>query len=733
MNSREKHLTKQSSQSLPHNVVVEGLQFICFLLVSCYAFFRSSLLRDRSFGIWQDNEFSLSPVLHSLSTLNHSTIIPNYLPQFLGGIDLQGYAQFSPAYPLYFLGFSLFSTPLSAIASINLLVHLHLVIYLSGAYFLLRTLRISVLASMVGAIFIVFNSNTLNYSSWLNIIAPYSWLPWILGFLIVSLRSGRFLYWSLFYICSGLMFLASPAQPVIHTVYLVTILAISHFYLTRKNALDRIQVKKSLKKAVVLAPIFLMVLLPFLFPLLNAAKKQIRWIGDFGTVSGFDKIPFEAFQITQVEFREISGFLLESVSPREVGGIYFGPVLISLILYGFFKLKRDYYWRVFCIIGFYSLISAFGENLGFSHLNYNLPLINAIREPSRFLVLSHLCFGICSGLAVNDIYQNLNRIMRNQRHHFTSKVFLNSGNIVIVILFVLVIFTQPKAINWAAPSVSTSDYNSQNWKDFEIPMKVLQSLDPKSEYRIIFGGDINSQQASMFAAFFGLRTLNTYMNPLPEGQFNAMYFYDNHNYRYKELLGAKYLVCSLACPIKDSERYFNYLTIWKNEKYRILENSKADAFLTLPSQVLIQNGIVEGLSYMVDESFDAFVLDSRSTNPNKIFADCKFLNSTHRGFQKIEANVECSSKGFLILNAYNDGNWTAKNNKKTTTPMVANGFLVGIRLEPGMNSIQIQHEAKDRNLVVNVSLISAGMYLLFLLIKNRKVLHVKYAKLRSNF
>ena len=659
MKSNKKYTNKRISQSPPRKVFVEGLLFICFLLVSCYAFFRSSLLKDNSFGIWPDNEFSLAPVLHSLSTLNQSVTIPNYLPQFLGGIDLQGYAQFSPAYPLYFLGFSLFSTPLKAIASINLLVHLHLVIYLSGAYFLLRTLRISLIASMAGAIFIVFNSNTLNYSGWLNIIAPYSWLPWILGFLVVSLRSNRFLYWLLFYMCSGLMFLASPSQPVIHTAYLVIILTISHFYLNRKNALARIQVITSLKKAVVLAPFFLMVLLPFLFPLLNASKKQIRWIGDFGAISGFDKIPYKAFLTTQVEFSEISGFLLESTSPRAVGGIYFGPILISLILYGFFKLKHEHYWRVFCIIGFYSLLSAFGENLGFSHLNYNLPLINAIREPSRFLVLSHLCFGICAGLAVNEIHQNLNRIMRNQKHFFTSNIFLKPGSIVVTLLLLLVIFTQPKAINWAAPSVSTSNYNVQNWKDFEIPMRVIQSLDPKREYRTIFGGEINPQEASMFAAFFGLRTLNVYMNPLPKEQFNSMYFYDNHNYRYKELLGAKYLVCSLACPIKDNKSYFNYFTIWKNEKYRILENSKADAFLTLPRQILIQNGIVEGLSYMVDESFDAFVSDSRSINPTKKLADCKFLELTNRDFQIINATIECYSKGLLILNAYNDANWTA--------------------------------------------------------------------------
>jgi hypothetical protein len=211
-----------------------------------------------------------------------------------------------------------------------------------------------------------------------------------------------------------------------------------------------------------------------------------------------------------------------------------------------------------------------------------------------------------------------------------------------------------------------------------------------------------------------------------------MYFYDNHNYRYKELLGAKFLVCSLACPIKDSKSYFNYLTIWKNEKYRILENSKADAFLTLPRQIVIQNGIVEGLNYMVDESVDAFVLDSSSTTPTKIFTDCKFLKVTNRGFQKIEANIECDSKGLLILNAYNDGNWTAKNNKDPVVTVIANGFLVGISLEPGMNSIQIQHEAKDRNLVVKVSGISAGMYLLFFLIRNRKSFHIKYIKFRGN-
>lgn len=701
---------------------------LCTLVLSCAWFFRKSLIENHSFGIWQDNEFLISPLFHSISERNDWLGINTYLPEYLGGLDLEGFAQFSTLYPLYFLGGTLFENPLSSIQSLNLLVHLHLLIFAFGSYYLAKCLGCSRTVAILCALFVVFNSNTLNYASWINIIAPYSWLPWILAFLIKALEKNLYRYWFFFYISSTLMLLASPAQPVIHTIFFVTVISFVKFLAVRKNLPQKKLYYETLKKFSLGFPFFAAVLSPVLIPFISAASRQIRWIGNFPPVTGFSKIPFEGFLTAQVEKVEIPNLLIPPTVAREIGSVYFGFFILILLGYGLLKLRQNIYWKIFFVIGVYSLFSSFGNNFGFAQINYQIPLLNAIREPSRFLILSHFCFAICAALGMNEAILRLSKAIKGRE--LIGK-FLSSGNLNLSIsLPILLVFLviQPTAIMWQSPSIANSDYLSESWADIEVPIEKVKELDPSGQFRVIFGGAINSQKASMFAAFHGLRTLNTYINPLPLRQFNAMYFYDSSNLMLKEFLGARFLICSTKCSSISSEGYGNYKLIWSNQKFEIYENDQARSFISLPNKYIMTNNFQKNIDVFNQNDQSAWILDENATKPRVIDSDCKLNDYTNRKFTIIKSSINCQSSGYLVISAFNDGNWAATVNGASRKVEVANGDLVGLKLLQGKNEIHLEHRTELRIASAKASAIFLVFYLLTIGLLHRKRLAKKFSR-----
>lgn len=692
------NMSYRSNKWLFHEILA-----LSTLALSCAWFFRKSLTGNHSFGIWQDNEFLISPLLHSLGEKNSWLGLETYLPEFLGGLSLDSFAQFSTLYPFYFIGSALFESPISSIESLNLLIHLHLLIFSFGSYYLARSLSCSRLVAIICALFVVFNANTLNYATWLNIIAPYSWLPWILFFLIQALEKNLYRYWVFFFFTSILLLLASPAQPVIHTFFLVAFISLAKYLSVRKNPAKKKPYFSTIKKFVIGFPFFVIALSPILVPLLVAAARQIRWIGDYPPVIGFSKIPFEGFLTTQVEISEIPNMLFPPTVGREIGSVHFGPIILTLLIYGLLKLNKNLYWKTFFFIGVYCLFSSFGNNFGFAQINYHIPLINAIREPSRFLVLSHLCFGICAALGMNEAMLRLQKASRGKRLAGKS---LSNGNLttfVSVILLVIFLFTQPSIIKWQSPDISSSDYFSQNWKNLEDPINQIKELDPSGEFRVILGGEINSQKASMFLAFYGLRTLNVYLNPIPLQQFNSIYFYDNFGYRYKELLGARFLICSFNCSAKSSALYQDYKLVWSNSTYELYENENAHGFATLPKKILMSFKPQESLVELSNNKQYDSVVESSTFDKKVKNVECYFLDKRNEKYKEVFATVSCKSDGYLVISAFNDGNWKGYINGDSVKVGKANGNLVMVKLQPGINELNVKHVSTSRDFMMPIS------------------------------
>lgn len=708
--------------------------WINVLLISCGWFLFSSFRPGKSFGIWLDNEFLISPMFNSITNQSRSHGIASYLPQYLAGLDIQGFQQFSPLYPFYFFGSSLFQTPESSIYGLNILVHFHLLIFVLGGYFLLRVLGIDRFSSSIAAVFMVFNANTLNYSTWLSVLAPYAWIPWILGALFRAFKKGTYGSWSLFYFFCCLLVFASPSQPLIHAFFLVTPIVVLEFLNARKSDPTKNFFLKNLKKCFTLSPVFIALIAPVLVPAVLSFQNQIRWIGDFPAVIGHAKIPFEAFLNTQVEFNEISNLLIPPANPREVGGLYIGIIVIALLAYGALYLRSQRLWRFFIFIGIYSLLSSFGDNFGLAFVNYEIPLINLLREPSRFLVLVHLSFAICAGLALHDLRtKSVNWLNRHLYVSEVSKVgFWRKTATMFAVFFVLSLsYSQSNWLNWKAPEVSSSEYESGNWRDLERVLQRINRLDPSSTYRVIFDGKLNTQKASMFSSFYNLRTLNTYINPLPYEQFNSIYFYNNMPIPYKELLGARFLVCE-ECSDQVLKSYANYDEIWRYGAFELFENSRAHGYLKVPANITYFPEGVTNFRNELERSESpvdsVFVQDNDLQSPRTLRTECKVSGISQEQFEQFSATVLCKTKAVLVLNSFNDKNWRARINGTSSIPFSVNGNLVGINLEEGTNNVQIFHKPILRNHLFRYGGIFIFVYLFLLVLLRNKARSIPIIK-----
>jgi hypothetical protein len=199
-----------------------------------------------------------------------------------------------------------------------------------------------------------------------------------------------------------------------------------------------------------------------------------------------------------------------------------------------------------------------------------------------------------------------------------------------------------------------------------------------------------------------------------------MYFFDNFNPGYKEVLGARYLVCSLDCPIIGTPNYLNYNSIWFNSKYRILENDGAYAFVTLPKKVILGSNITESLNFLNQVEQSASILDQDSEITRVLDVDCSLKDYENTNFTSITAKIECQSGGYLVLGAYNDGNWVATTNKISKKIELANGYFVGLELPTGKSTIEIEHKSRLRLASIKFSALILTFYFASLCIFHRK-------------
>lgn len=748
-------MTTQSNSGRRSGVVVSATLVLLWCIFLWPAFDKT-----RSFALWMDNEFFIGPVLSSMSASLAHGEWPLRMNTILGGVPLHNFAQLSALYPFYLTPLPLFESPLEVVHSMHWLTLAHLLILEINMYVLLRAMQVSRIGAVTAASLFAFGANSLSYAAWLNIVAPYAWLPLYLAGLLGLLSPGssrRHFVMALAGIV--LLTLASPAQPLIHAILLSAIFCIA-YAMSAGRAHEWKSIRNSVVKVGIVAVIAVLLVAPVILPTALEFKNMIRWIGAFPPVFGNERIPFEAFQVDQLAPQDLGGVLFKFKS-NAVGSQFIGLVCASLACVAVVSRPRSWLVGALLFVAIYALISSTGSNLGLAHFNYVVPILNKIREPSRFLVLFQMAMTVLAAIGIDEIRNELSCSEPGHRRLATKLYTLAAIALIAVLvawrlgdhvasatpswiplatLVVLALATLLMArsrsvargmqaaamwsaaalvlvlvdVPWRPPSISTSFYNTSHARQLDEVLDRVKALDPNHDYRVVFDGKIDKQLGAMLASYKGIRSFNAYFNPAPKQQFDELYYHAPRNDNYFRVLGGKYLVCDDCSPLA-LEGYMH------KEDIAGLKLYEANASLPHAYATMTLDGVYDSLHDFAAKAASADLTSSvlfmekdsgglpRSTGEKKP-AHCNVKEDLPRGTNHVRVHVACQATAMLILNEFFDKAWKVSIDSHRSQLARVNGNQIGTLVPPGAHTVEFRY--RPATFMWSLPLLGCGLALL---------------------
>ncbi|MCO4876539.1 hypothetical protein VOI32_05665 [Paraburkholderia caribensis] len=718
-------------------------------------FLRHAFSHDKSFALYKDNEDLLGPLLSTMSaTLRHGAW-PLRTDTFLGGIPLYDLPQLSAFYPFYFEWLPLFRTPFDSMYSMHWMVLLHILIAEINMCILLRVFAVSRFAAVFGAALFAFSANYFVYSSWMNIVAPYAWLPLYLAG-ISGILNGEAERRYFLMALGGMVLLvfASPAQPLIHAVFLTIVFILGKLINNRLTRQGVTRIFRPIGRLVVIGGLSFLIVSPAILPVIWNLNGMIRWIGDFPAVIGNAPIPFEAFRQDQLTAAQLGGVLFK-MKGLAVGQQFFGLIPLALAVAAVAWRPRFWFVQVMTFVAVYSIISAAGTNLGLGYVNYYVPILNKIREPSRFLILFQLSMAALSAVGLDELARRASGATGTAklktallpfiavivlsiiayavtRHEVTSRLSPVVSIAFLCVLaaitcFVLVFPGKMRAlclaaswagvavilhaveVRWIPFTIPESQYLMTNASPLDQALARVAVLDPARDYRVIFEGKIDKQQAAMLASYRGIRTLNAYINPAPYRQFSEMYHHSPRSDSYFFALGAKYMICIGCSP----EAIRGYRPIEEVDHYQIYEADNVLPHSYLQTSV---DGYYGTTDQFKDETRNRdfrngalFLKDgvrlplaSHSDHGLKCYNVEKARTINYERF-----DTSCQSPGVLVLNEFFDSDWTAYLDGSRTEVLEVNGNQLGVMLPAGAHFVEFKYS--PRIFKISIILMAVGI------------------------
>ncbi|MDM0038526.1 YfhO family protein [Variovorax sp. J22G21] len=740
------------------------------ILTALWCFFlRNTFDAGRSFALDMDNEFFVGTVLSAISaSLSHGEW-PLRMDTVLGGVPLYNFPQLSPLYPFYFASLPIFRTPGDVVHSMHWLTVGHLLILEINTFVFLRVVGVSRIAAVAGAALFAFSANSLTYAAWLNITAPYAWFPLYLAGLIGIFRApDRVIFPVVALVAVVLLALASPAQPLIHAVMVSIVFVVAHCWRGNGFVDGWKETRRPLAVLGAVGVLAFLIVAPIVIPTALEFKDMIRWIGSFPPVIGNARIPFAAFQVDQLSVSSLAGILFRQEGAA-VGSPYVGVIGVALAAVAAVSSMRSWIARALLFIALYSIISATGSNLGLAHFNYLVPVLNKIREPSRFLVLFQFAIAALAALGIDQLRRVLRAdrdlAVRNPRREIAalwvvavlglvlmlmpaiqaktistlspwvsvlalvSLIALtmlcmrkpsNSAGMFVGLLWAAVALVLLAAdVRWVPAPISASKYNRDGGHELDQVFDRLVALDPKRRYRVVFDGTIDKQMAAMLASYKGIRTLNAYFNPAPYRQFEELYYHAQRSPNYFQALGARYLVCD-SCAA-DAVRGYELLD--RTAGFSIYEAKHALPHSQLMTTV---DGTYSGLNDFAAKLAGAdlskgllFVSPGDADIAGTASQDGCTSEETRRSAERMRVTSTCPAKAALVVNEFFDPSWKAKIDGKAARIVRVNSSQMAIPLPPGQHVVDLRYRPVTFLVSVPIGIAGAGLAVLALILRRR--------------
>lgn len=733
---RRLFLLLQRHPLLSEVIIAPLLMGALFLLA-----FGKYLSGDYSIATFQDNTHFLLPLFNHISKIFSSGEYPYWINTIAGGIQFYNNPQFSITYPFYFFHFDLYSSPVAALRHMHDVTFFHIFIGYLNSYVLLRVLRLPPLSALLGASLFTFSPNTYSYSVWINIVAPYMWFPLVIAAVILLLEN-RFVKVGILLgaISFSLLILASPAQPLIHIAYTIVILYLFNALRCWKNK-EKSTFLAGTKNMIVMGVLTLIIASPMIAPVLANSRQMIRFIGQLPPVIGNAKIPFEGFTVGQLKVSHLATSLLPLEHDIVIGDAFVGMSAALLSLFAIFKVRQNWVILPLLFISIYALLSATGTHLGLAQLNYHIPLINKIREPGRHLFLFTFGVSVLAAFGFNYLTevlgQGLKPVLR-LKHLAVVVIFLilvifslnvdlpykgtvsrplllvifgvtfgvllmmpflrGWGAKVVPVLAVLLIVYANLQYPWYLPKLERGDYfTTENLTSHNVLGEMAKIEDARS-YRFLFADQQwNTQYWPMNASYYGLRSFEAFLNPLPNArQFSETFVQHLHLRRYYPLLGGKYYLCN-PC---DSALLADYRFEKEINGYSLYIADNALPRYTVVNRVVGQyehrvdffNQLKEGFDYTrevyLDKENMAKVGNWLGEQPAPPQYVLKEESSSHNGL-RVSLNTE--GRAIFLFNEFYNKDWKAKVNGIPVRPVRVNLNQIGVPLEKGANLIEMEY------------------------------------------
>jgi len=694
---------------------------------------------------FQDNVWLYGPLFSRESEIALTGNFPYWIDTLLRGFPIYQNPDHSPTYPFYFFGLINYGKALQVLYTLSYLTCFHNFILYLNLYVMARVAGAKGLAALCGATVGLVSGNTEVYSQWITLAASWSWFPLLVAGMIrlvqAPLSFGGIV---LFAVPAALICTASPSQPVIQSAFVGTIFfAAAVIWRWRR---DGIGTARRL-----FVGVFISVLIAFclcavaLLPMFLAGQEMIRFVGNHPPVIGHASIAWESFNDYQLRPCFLPHVLFDSSDPQAgPGGLYVGPLgVFGMLLCVIAYRRRDAIQRfliiTFGLLALYFLITSFGTHFGLAYLHFRIPLVNLIREATRYLVIFTTFAAVLAALGFLSLvetvtenvcpmrpwYRSVNTMIAIGLLIFLTAVVIDhrriSGWLVLVIVplgavLVPAASRQTLAVGsgllllaalasiLAPPGTQPFFVSEYLRPDNLIVHRVLQrvsQLPDIAKYRVaILEGSHEARRLWNNASFYGIRTFYFNFTVLPRAQLHEMF--DEQAVNLRKLHGAKYFVCADGAKPFDP----NARLLFTESSYGVYEVKDAMEQYTLLHAVRSFPGVVP-FRAQVAEGFDYRYIAALKTSTKKSGSPLlRAMESTDSVLSVSEDFVEpiagtanhfavltnSSRPGVLILNERWSKDWHATVNSEPAQVLRANFTQPAVVLGAGRNYVEFDYK-----------------------------------------
>lgn len=347
----------------------------------------------------------VAPQTYALYTLVGKTLhngeLPLWNPYIWGGINNIGAPITEAFYPINWALCYIFYHADSGIVSYSIIpwnLAIHIGLYFSGLYFLLKHIGADRIWSAILAFLSISCFAFAGYFSWIVYFDGFCWLPFITlcAAKLIESEGRKTLYYT---VILGLLFameaLVSVAVMLTVTAFSIVCLFLSRILIHKENIIADIV------KLVSSGVIGILLSLPVILSTIHFVENSARYIGgETGYLYGFAKLPFENFVENKASFADAEGLL--GMLP-ERSWVSIGGVLLVLCLIGIFgNLKNKayiYYWSLAGV--FFCLLYCFGYVI--TDFIYYVPFLNQLRETYMYGCVLDFFAAILAGYGIMEL------------------------------------------------------------------------------------------------------------------------------------------------------------------------------------------------------------------------------------------------------------------------------------------------------------------------------------------